>query len=178
MSIEHTTKWRLERVQRTYHEEYSVASRFRSYVASDFLKVQRRDSNEKVSLYVDHSYVLTCVNVGKPNWSSGREIKVRLCLFTFSIQREIRHFHVVIVNKRQRNVKKKKMWCTCKVVVLLIRPIAFVFVSVVVAVLLLLFFFILTFSLPSHLGLGFFSESSSKLISCSCYRRVFKSRSP
>ena len=52
-----------------------------------------------------------------------REIKFRLCLFTFSIKREIRHFHVVVVQKRQRNVRNKKVWCTCKVVVLLIKPI-------------------------------------------------------
>ena len=64
--------------------------------------------NEKVGLYGDYSYPLTFANVGKPNWSSGREIKVRRCLFTFSIQREIRHFHVVVVKKRQRNVEKKK----------------------------------------------------------------------
>ena len=65
--------------------------------------------NEKVGLYGDYSYPLTFANVGKPNWSSGREIKVRRCLFTFSIQREIRHFHVVVVKKRQRNVEKKNV---------------------------------------------------------------------
>ena len=27
-------------------------------------------------------------------------------MFTFSIKREIRHFHVVVVQKRQRNVQK------------------------------------------------------------------------
>ena len=84
-----------------------MASRFRSYIASDFLKVQRQDGNEKVGLYGDYSYPLTFANVGKPNWSSGRETIVRRCLFTFSIQREIRHFHVVVVKKRQRKVKKK-----------------------------------------------------------------------
>ena len=53
------------------------------------------------------THLLLQINVGKPNWSSGRKIKVRRCLFTFSIQREIRHFHVVVVKKRQRKVKKK-----------------------------------------------------------------------
>ena len=34
-----------------------------------------------------------------------------------------RHFHVVVVHWRLRNVQKA--WCTCKVVVLLISPVAF-----------------------------------------------------
>ena len=44
-----------------------------------------------------------------PYPSSGiREIKFRRGLFTFSTKREIRHFHVVVAQKRQRNVQKKK----------------------------------------------------------------------
>ena len=39
------------------------------------------------------------------------------------IKHEIRHFDVVVVQKRKRNVQKVS--CTCKVVVLLIKPIAF-----------------------------------------------------
>ena len=39
------------------------------------------------------------------------------------IKHEIRHFHVVVVQKRKRNVQKVS--CTCKVVLLLIKPIAF-----------------------------------------------------
>ena len=38
-------------------------------------------------------------------------------------KREIRHFHALVVQKRERNVKK--VWCTCEVVVLLIKPIVF-----------------------------------------------------
>ena len=38
--------------------------------------------------------------------SFERERKVRRHLFTFSINREIRHFHVVVVQWRQRNVQK------------------------------------------------------------------------
>ena len=45
-----------------------------------------------------------------PDSSLERARKIRRGLFTFSINREIRHFHV---------------WCTCKVVVLLIKPIVF-----------------------------------------------------
>ena len=40
-------------------------------------------------------------------------------------KREISHFHALVVQKRERNVKK--VWCTCEVVVLLIKPIVFFF---------------------------------------------------
>ena len=59
-----------------------------------------------------------------PYPSSGREIKFRRGLFTFSTKREIRHFHVVVAQKR-RNVQKSEMHVqSC----LLIKPIVFVFV--------------------------------------------------
>ena len=57
-------------------------------------------------------------NVGELPWSwflgAGlkftrslkRERKIRRRFFTFSITREIRHFHVVVVKWRQRNVQK------------------------------------------------------------------------
>ena len=41
-----------------------------------------------------------------PDSSLKRERKIRRRLFTFSITREIRHFHVVVVKRRQRNVQK------------------------------------------------------------------------
>ena len=69
-----------------------------------------------VSLFV-------CDHFKGPYSSSERERKFRRCLFTSTIKREIRHFHVVVVQKRERNVKK--VWCTCEVVVLLINPIVF-----------------------------------------------------
>ena len=60
-----------------------------------------------------------------PHPSSGREKKFRRGLFTFSTQREIWHFHVVVAQKRQRNVQKSEMHVqSC----LLIKPIVFVFV--------------------------------------------------
>ena len=43
-------------------------------------------------------------------------------LFTSSTNREIRHFHVVGVQWRQRNVQKA--WCTCKVVFCQSKPVA------------------------------------------------------
>ena len=68
--------------------------------------------------YNDYSYPLTLSIVGQillkrnfkgPNSSSEREIKFRRWLFTSSIKREIRHFHVVVVQKRERNVQKSVM---------------------------------------------------------------------
>ena len=50
------------------------------------------------------------------------EKKFRRRLCTSSVKREIRHFHVLVVQWRQRNVQKA--WCTCKIVVLGIKPIA------------------------------------------------------
>ena len=51
-----------------------------------------------------------------PDSSSEREIKFRRCLFTSSVKREIRHFKVVVVQKRKRNVQKSVMHvgsCCC-----------------------------------------------------------------
>ena len=83
------------------------------------------------SLCSDYSYPLTLSIVGEPSWSwisrghiqAQIEKKIRRCLFTSSIKREMRHFHVVVVQKLERNVQK--VWCTCEVVVLLIKPIVF-----------------------------------------------------
>ena len=59
------------------------------------------------------------LNFKGPYPSSEREIKFRHCLFTSSIKHEIRHFHVVVVQKWERNVQKK---CDAR---LLIKPIIF-----------------------------------------------------
>ena len=70
------------------------------------------------SLYNNYSYPLTfsyCrqtlpkLNFKGPYSSSEREIKFHRCLITSSIKREIRHFHVVVVQKRKRNVQKSVM---------------------------------------------------------------------
>ena len=66
------------------------------------------------SLYSDYSYknfvkcrrTLLKLNFKGPYPSSEREIKFRRCLFMSSIKHEIRHFHVVVVQKRERNVQK------------------------------------------------------------------------
>ena len=52
--------------------------------------------------------------------SSGKE-KERCFVFSSSTKREFRHFHVVVVQRRQRNVQKE--WCTCKVVICQSKPV-------------------------------------------------------
>ena len=55
------------------------------------------------------THVLTWSKVGKLSWSwsSQKERKFRHGLFTSSIKRKIKHLQVVVVQGRQRNVKKK-----------------------------------------------------------------------
>ena len=89
-------------------------------------KIQRRNGKENFaekvnlsssSVYRDYSYPPILSNVGGPSWSGlqgtiskfRREIKFRRCSFTFSIPGEIRHFHLIVVQKRQRNIKKSVM---------------------------------------------------------------------
>ena len=57
-----------------------------------------------------------------PSSRAKRRNKFCRCWFTLSIKRKIRHLHVLVVQKWQRNAKIKA-WCTCKVVALLIKPI-------------------------------------------------------
>ena len=49
------------------------------------------------------------LNFKGPYPSSEREVIFRRCLFTPSIKREIRYFHVVVVQKRERNRQKSVM---------------------------------------------------------------------
>ena len=48
-----------------------------------------------------------------PYPSSERETKFGRCMFTFSLKRAIRHFHVVFVHKRQRNILTKLRVQSC-----------------------------------------------------------------
>ena len=58
-----------------------------------------------------------------PYSSSEREIKFRRCLLTSPFKREIRHFHVEVVQKQERNVQKNVMHVqSC---CLLIKPFVF-----------------------------------------------------
>ena len=56
--------------------------------------------------FVKCTLTLLNLNSREPYSSLESEIKFRRCLFTFSLNYEIRHFHVVVVQKRQRNVQK------------------------------------------------------------------------
>ena len=53
-------------------------------------------------------------------------------MFTFSIKREIRHFHVVVVQKRERNVQKSVMH-HAKLLFFLINPFVFMMFSLLSA---------------------------------------------
>ena len=125
-------------------------------------KIQRRDSKgerrwkvnlRSFSLYRDYFYLLTLSNVGEPSWSwipckepypsSEREIKFRRCLFTFSTKRVISHFHVVVVQKRQRIVQKSVMRVqSCR---LLIKPTVFLLLLLFVCLFFALFCFVFFF---------------------------------
>ena len=88
--------------------------------------------------FVKCRWTLLKVSFKGPYPSSERDwINFRRCLLKISIKRKIRHFLVVVVQKRQRHVQK--LWWRCKVVVLLVKP----------------FFFFLKLSLRSrHWSLG------------------------
>ena len=85
------------------------------------------DSDENVTykknfrcfkLYLVYSVSFNSSNVGKFFWSwilrlyrgSRKEIENRCPMSTSSTKREIRHFHVVVVQWRQRNVQKSVMY--------------------------------------------------------------------
>ena len=65
------------------------------------------------------------LNFKGPYSSSEREIKFRRCLFTSSIKRQIRHFHVVVVQKQERNVEKSVMHVRSCCFAYNIKPIVF-----------------------------------------------------
>ena len=65
------------------------------------------------------------LNFKGPYSSSEREIKFRRCLFTSSIKRQIRHFHVVVVQKQKRNVQKSVMHVRSCCFAYNIKPIVF-----------------------------------------------------
>ena len=87
-----------------------------------------------------HTYYVKCrqtllnLNSKGPYPSSEREIKFLRCLFTFSIKREIWHFHVVVVQKRQRNHGTKKCTSRAKLLFCLLKQLFFFDVLVAVRV--------------------------------------------
>ena len=59
--------------------------------------------------FVKCTRTLLKLNSKGPYSSSESEIYFRRCLFTFFIKHEIRHFHDVVVQKRQANVQQSLM---------------------------------------------------------------------
>ena len=66
----------------------------------------------QASLYCDYSNSLTLLNASKLFWSwisKEKENFVTHCLSTSFAKRETRHFHVVVLQWRQRNVQQSVM---------------------------------------------------------------------
>ena len=86
-----------------------------------------------------HTYYVKCrqtllnLNSKGPYPSSEREIKFLRCLFTFSIKRKIWHFHVVVVQKRQRNHGTKKCTSRAKLLFCLLKQLFFLTSSLLFA---------------------------------------------
>ena len=73
---------------------------------SEFADSQSSSWLFQLAYLVNHVRNLLELNSEEPHPSSERERKFRCCLFTFSIRHGIRQFHVVVLQKRQRNVQK------------------------------------------------------------------------
>ena len=95
----------------------------KSHLRSEFAPLQTLSSLFRLVQFVKCWRIFLELN-SKGLYRRSRKEKESRCLVFTSCQREIRHLHVIVMQKRQRNVPKKT-WCTCKVVVLLIEPIAF-----------------------------------------------------
>ena len=76
----------------------------------------------QVTNFVKCRWTLLKLNSDEPYPTSERERKFHRRLCTSPVKREIRHFHVVVVQSGQRKVQKSVM---CKLVDLVIKPIAF-----------------------------------------------------
>ena len=78
------------------------------------LKKWIRTSSNFYLTYSD-SFIVKCwqifleLNFKRLYQSSGKEREGRCIVFTCLTQREIRHFHVVVVQRRQRNLQKRVM---------------------------------------------------------------------
>ena len=55
-----------------------------------------------------NTFLVSAFTISQKYPNSEKEIKFRRCLVTFAIKHEIRHFHVTVVQKRERNVQKKR----------------------------------------------------------------------
>ena len=56
-----------------------------------------------------NTFLVSAFTISQKYPNAEREIKFRRCLVTFAIKHEIRHFHVIVVQKRERNVQTNVM---------------------------------------------------------------------
>ena len=94
----------------------------KSHLRSEFAPLQTLSSLFRLVQFVKCWRIFQELN-SEGLYRRTRKEKESHCLVFTSCQREIRHLHVIVMQKRKRNVPKKT-WCTCKFVVLLIEPIA------------------------------------------------------
>ena len=102
------------------------------------------DGVYSVLLFVKCGQIFLELNSKRLYWSSGKEHESRYLVFMSSARREIRHFHIIVVQwSQQRNVQKSvlhvQIWCFVNLNLLL---------------------FWNTFPLPSPLSLLKFSRKS------------------
>ena len=89
--LTHRTRWQRKRFLKSEFAFFQCWSRFQ---LTYFVKCRR---------------TLLKLNSWGQYPSSEREIKFHRCLFTSSLKREIRHFHVEVVQKQEGNVQKSVM---------------------------------------------------------------------
>ena len=90
------------------------------------LQERIRTASNFTALFQPHSIRLFELNSKGLYQSSGKETEGRFPVSTSSTKREIRQFHVVVVQRRQRNVQKSVLHVqSC----LLIKPIGFLQLS-------------------------------------------------
>ena len=117
-------------VRNTIHRQLSRDLKFRGRRRrrkrrwkSEFAFFQSWSRLLQVTNFVKCRRTLLKLNSLEPYSSSEKERKFRRRLCTSSVHREIRHFHVVVVQDGKE--MHKKAWCTCKIVALLIKLVAF-----------------------------------------------------
>ena len=80
---------------------YNDATETRTSVKSEFAFFQCLSQLFQPTYFVKCRQTLLKLNSKRPYLSSEGEIKFRPCIFMFSINHDIRHFPIIIVQKRQ-----------------------------------------------------------------------------
>ena len=94
----------------------------KSHLRSEFAPLQTLSSLFRLVQFVKCWRIFQELN-SEGLYRRSRKEKESRCLVFTSCQREIRHFHVIVMQKRQRNLQKKKVMHIEKL--LLIESIAF-----------------------------------------------------